>query len=190
MPSIEKNTKHSIEIIIDYINIDKKKNDRLVNSLEIATKIGKGQIIINDGSQDILYSQNYACKVCDISYEILEPTNFSFNSPHGACPKCDGLGTQTELDIDKIIPDSKKSLIEGAIAPVGDQVTGSKGIGKIIKSLSLQYNFSYTTSWGKLPEDVKHILINGVKNKHTKSYYSLENFEGIIPNLKYSAITK
>ena len=183
-PLIEKNSKHSIEIIIDYIDVIKSNNDRLVNSLEIATKIGNGQIIINNGNQDILYSQNYACKVCDISYEILEPTNFSFNSPHGACPKCDGLGNQTELDIDKIIPDSKKSLIEGAIAPVGDQVTGGKGIGKIIKSLSLQYNFSYTTSWRKLPEDVKDILINGLKNKHTKSYYSSDHFEGIIPNLK------
>ena len=123
----------------------------MVNSLEIASKMGNGQIIINDGKKDVLYSQNYACKVCDISYEQLEPTNFSFNSPNGACKKCDGLGTKTELDIEKIIPDDNRSLIDGAIAPIGDQITGGKGIAPIIKSLSLKYDFSYTTPWKKLP---------------------------------------
>tara|TARA_B100000287_G_scaffold116508_1_gene108505 strand:+ start:3572 stop:6391 length:2820 start_codon:yes stop_codon:yes gene_type:complete len=185
LPSIEKNTKHSIEIIIDYINIDKKNKDRLVNSLEIATKIGNGQIIINDSGEDILYSQNYACKVCDISYDILEPTNFSFNSPHGACTKCDGLGTQTELDIDKIVPNHNKSLIEGAIAPIGEQITG-KGVGRIIKSLSLHYDFSYTTPWKNLNQEVKEILINGTMSykRTTNKIYQLNSFEGIIPNLK------
>ncbi len=191
IPSIEKNSKHTIEVIIDYLNLDNTKSDpnfsgddRLVNSLEIATKIGNGQIIINDGNHDTLYSQNYACKVCDISYDRLEPTNFSFNSPHGACNKCDGLGTQTELDIDKIVPDANKSLIDGAIAPIGDQITGSKGIAPVIKALSLKYDFSYTTPWKKMPQEIIDILINGSNSKSKKSYYSIDNFEGIIPNLK------
>ena len=183
LPLIAKHTKHSIEIIIDYVDIIKSNRDRLINSLEIATKIGNGQIIINDGSQDVLYSENYACKVCDISYEILEPTNFSFNSPHGACRKCDGLGTQTELDIDKIIPDPNKSLIDGAMAPIGDQITG-KGVGRIIKSLSIQYDFSYTTPWKNLDQEVQEILINGTNSKGIFLSSNLETFEGIIPNLK------
>ena len=191
IPSLEKNSKHTIEVIIDFIKMSSKKEgtnnlnrERLVNSLEIASKMGNGQIIINDGKKDVLYSQNYACKFCDISYEQLEPTNFSFNSPNGACKKCDGLGTKTELDIEKIIPDDNRSLIDGAIAPIGDQITGGKGIAPIIKSLSLKYDFSYTTPWRKLPLEIKNILINGVQNKRKKSFYKLESFEGIIPNLK------
>ena len=181
-PNLDKNKKHSIDVLIDRVKISKNK-DRMLNSLELASKMGGGQIIVNHDNTDVLYSQNYACNFCDISYDFLEPSNFSFNSPYGACQKCDGLGTQNQLDIDKIIPDKNKSLIDGTILPLGSQPNG-KGIGTIIKKLSLIHDFSYTTPWKNLPEEVKDILINGISIKHKKSFYKLNRFEGIIPNLE------
>ena len=182
IPKINKNKKHSIDVIIDRIEVNNNINDRLLNSLEIASKMSNGQITINYNKQDFLYSENYTCNYCNLSYDLLEPSNFSFNSPFGACNSCDGLGVQTELDIDKIIPDKNKSLIDGALKPIGDQITG-KGVGKIIKKLFSLYDFSYTTPWKNLPEEVKNILING-KNSKKLSDYELNRFEGIIPNLR------
>ena len=187
-PKLNKNKKHVIEIIVDRLEINNNINERLSNSLEIVSKISNGQIIINDGQQDLLFSQNYACIHCNLSYDLLQPSHFSFNSPFGACSNCDGLGTKTELDIDKIIPDTKKSLIDGAILPIGAQPNG-KGIGTIIKRLSTTYNFSFTTPWQLLPEIVKNILLNGIKSidaesRKNLSFYSINNFEGLIPNLK------
>ena len=180
---IDKNKKHKIDVLIDRLKIDKNINERLLHSLEITSKISQGQIVINYDKKDFLYSQNYSCHYCDISYEALEPSNFSFNSPYGACKKCDGLGTKTQLDIDKIVPDRNKSLINGALAPIGNQIAG-KGIGKIIKNLSTEYDFSYTTAWKNLPDEAKNILINGKVNSQKKSYYNFNRFEGIIPNLR------
>tara|TARA_Y100001970_G_scaffold73119_1_gene92741 strand:+ start:6396 stop:9209 length:2814 start_codon:yes stop_codon:yes gene_type:complete len=183
--NIDKNKKHSIDILVDRLKIDEDLDDRLLNSLEIASKISKGQIIINYDKKDFLYSENYACHHCDISYEPLEPANFSFNSPYGACKKCDGLGTQTELDIDKIIPDQNKSLLEGALAPIGENIlTAGKGIGRVIKSLFLDQNISYTTPWKKIDKNIQDIIIYGTTKLGRKSFYSVEQFEGIIPNLK------
>ena len=183
-PKLDKNKKHSIEIIIDRLKIDKNINDRLLSSLELTSKISKGQIIIHYNKKDFLYSQNYSCLHCDISYEVLEPSNFSFNSPYGACDRCDGLGTQTELDIDKIIPDKNKSIIEGAIAPIGDSVITGKGVGRIIKKLFSEHSISYMTPWKELDPAVQDILIFGKTKLSKKSFYNLENFEGIIPNLR------
>ena len=182
--SIDKNKKHSIDVLVDRLTINKEIDDRLLHSLEIVSKISKGQIIINYNKQDFLYSQNYSCHYCDISYEPLEPSNFSFNSPYGACKKCDGLGTQTELDPDKIIPDKNKSIIDGALAPIGDNVLTGKGIGRMIKSLFLEYNISYTTPWKKLDKEVQKILIYGTPKVREQPFYNLERFEGLIPNLK------
>ena len=109
------------------------------NKLTAIFNYKDNKIIINDGKQDLLFSQNYACTHCNLSYEVLQPAHFSFNSPFGACANCDGLGTKTELDIDKMIPDGKESLIEGAIRPIGPQPSG-RGIGTIIKRLSTIYN--------------------------------------------------
>ena len=181
---LDKNKKHSIEVLIDRVTVKKGMQDRLLNSLEIASRISNGQIILNYNKEDYLYSQNFACLYCDLSYEVLEPSNFSFNSPFGACKKCDGLGTKTELDIDKIIPDKSKSIIDGALAPVGANVLTGKGIGRIIKQLFLENNISYTTPWYALDEDIQNILINGSARTKLKSKLSALRFEGIIPNLK------
>ncbi|MAV64653.1 MAG: excinuclease ABC subunit A [Candidatus Marinimicrobia bacterium] len=183
-PKLHKNKKHSIEVIVDRIKLDNNINERLSNSLEIISKMSNGEIIVNNGKSDTLFSENYSCSSCNISYEPLEPTNFSFNSPYGACNSCDGLGTKTELDIDKIIPDKRKSLIDGAIAPIrGNALTG-KGISQVIKKLFSDYNISYTTPWESINQEIKDILINGVNIVRRKNYYNVYNFEGIIPNLR------
>ena len=183
-PKLNKNKKHFIDIVVDRLEIKNNMNERLSNSLEIVSKISNGQIIINDGQKDLLFSQNYACIHCNLSYDLLQPSNFSFNSPFGACSHCDGIGTKTELDIDKIIPDTKKSLIDGAVMPIGPQPNG-KGIGTIIKRLSTTYNFSFTTPWAGLPQTVKNILLNGIKSvdaekRENLSFYSInlqQNFD-------------
>ena len=131
-------------MLVDRLTIKDEIDDRLLNSLEIASKISQGQIIINYNKTDHFFSQNFACLHCDLSYESLEPSSFSFNSPYGACKKCDGLGTKTELDIDKIVPNKSKSIIDGALAPIGSNVLTGKGIGRTIKQLFLENNISYT----------------------------------------------
>ena len=181
---IDKNKKHSIDVLIDRLIINNDINDRLLNSLEIVSKISNGQIIVNYNKKDFLYSENYSCHYCDISYEPLEPSNFSFNSPYGACNKCDGLGTQTELDIEKIIPDPKKSIIDGALAPIGENALTGKGIGSFIKSLFIEHNISYTTPWRDLNKEIQDILIYGSGKAGKKTFYSFTHFEGVIPNLK------
>ena len=179
---LDKNKKHTIEVLVDRLTIKDEIEDRLLNSLEIASKISQGQIIINYNKTDYFFSQNFACLHCDLSYEPLEPSSFSFNSPYGACKKCDGLGTKTELDIDKIVPNKSKSIIDGALAPIGSNVLTGKGIGRTIKQLFLENNISYTTPWKSLDSNIQNILING--SLKSKSSYTALRFEGIIPNLK------
>ena len=179
---LDKNKKHTIEVLVDRLTIKDEIDDRLLNSLEIASKISQGQIIINYNKTDHFFSQNFACLHCDLSYEPLEPSSFSFNSPYGACKKCDGLGTKTELDIDKIVPNKSKSIIDGALAPIGSNVLTGRGIGRTIKQLFLENNISYTTPWKALDSNIQNILING--SLKSKSSYTKLRFEGIIPNLK------
>ena len=118
----------------------------MINSVSLALKLAKGLVIIDIiGDQEYLYNQNLSCMTCNISYENLEPRNFSFNSPIGACPKCEGLGAIMKIDIDKIIPDKRKSLIQGCLVPFGEQ-PGKYKLGDILRILSRELNFSYSIS--------------------------------------------
>ena len=111
---LQKTKKHTIEVLIDRLIVKSTIKDRLTESIELALKIGKGLVIINQiGSKEHLYSENFSCPKCRISFEELEPRVFSFNSPFGACSKCDGLGTEMLIDPDLIVPDKQKSLIHG-----------------------------------------------------------------------------
>ncbi|EAC3183540.1 excinuclease ABC subunit UvrA, partial [Listeria monocytogenes] len=115
---IEKNKKHSIEIIIDRIVIKEGINTRLYDSIEAALRLADGYAVVDImGDKELLFSEHYACPYCGFSVGELEPRMFSFNSPFGACPTCDGLGTKLEVDVDTVIPDRSMSLNEGAIIP-------------------------------------------------------------------------
>ena len=116
--SLEKNKKHSIEIVVDRIIVSDKSRSRLFDSLEAALRLAEGYAIVDViGQEEILFSEHYACPHCGFTIGELEPRLFSFNAPFGACPECDGLGMKLEVDIDLVIPDKAKTLNEGALAP-------------------------------------------------------------------------
>ena len=119
---------------------------------------------------ETMYNQNLSCASCNISYEELEPRFFSFNSPQGACIKCLGLGSQMTIDPDLMVPDKKQSLLTGCLVPIGEQPQ-SNWVGQIIKSLLEKYNYSYSTPWYQLPNNIKRIILYGT-NKQTIIFFS------------------
>ena len=188
---LEKNKKHSIEVVIDRLVLENEYKERLTESIELSLKIGSGLTIVHQlPNQDHLFSEHFACPHCEVSMEELAPRMFSFNSPYGACPHCDGIGSHMEIDPEMIVPDKTKSLIQGAIIPLGEQPRGN-WYGSILKSLSSHYNFSFTTPWYKLNNNIRQILLNGTGDKKLKMDYSSERWsgtytggwEGTIPNL-------
>ena len=122
---LDKQKKHNLEIIIDRLIVSDKIHSRLTDSIETALGLASGIVLVDVvGGKELLFSENYACLKCSISYEELAPRMFSFNSPYGACPTCNGLGTKMEIDSDLIIPDKTVPLDKGAIAPWGETKEG------------------------------------------------------------------
>ena len=147
---LEKNKKHSIEVVVDRLVLEGDYKDRLTESVELALKIGSGLIIVQElPKNDHLFSEHFSCPHCEVSMEELSPRMFSFNSPYGACTNCDGLGAHREVDPELVVPDKTKSIIQGGIAPLGEQPRGN-WYGSILKSLSKHYQFNFTTPWLKL----------------------------------------
>ena len=165
---------YTIEIVID--RIIKKDNiyDRLIQSLELAYKVGNSSLIVNQDGEDFFYSENLYCFKDDIEYRELQPSSFSFNSPLGACSTCDGLGTSFEIDPDLVIPDKNKSLQQGCIDPLGIQPNG-KYYGNLLIQLSDKLKFSFTTPWKNLTLEQQQILLFG-----SRKY----RWEGVIKRLK------
>jgi len=188
---LNKNKKHTIEVVVDRLIIKEDIHERLTESIELALKIGSGLILVNElPNKEHLFSEHFACPDCEVSMEEMVPRMFSFNSPYGACPKCDGLGSHMEVDPNLIVPDKSKSLIQGAIASLGEQPRGN-WYGNILKSLSRHYEFNFTTQWIKINSNVRHMLLYGTGDKKFKMDYSSERWsgtysggwEGAIPNL-------
>ncbi|MBU4205195.1 excinuclease ABC subunit UvrA [Patescibacteria group bacterium] len=188
---LDKNKKHNIEVVVDRLIIQSTVKERLTESVELALKIGSGLIIVwvNNEAEHI-YSENLACPDCGISYEELSPRMFSFNSPYGACPTCDGLGTRIEIDPDLVVPNDSKSLSEGAIVPLGEQPRGN-WYSAILKGLARRYDFDFVTPFKKLSEEARQALLYGTSGSVVSINYRSERlsgkynapFEGVIPNL-------
>ena len=188
---LNKNKKHTIEVVIDRLILKKQIHDRLTESIELALKISGGLLMVNElPNKEHLFSENFACPSCEISMEELAPRMFSFNSPYGACPKCDGIGSHIEVDPELVVPDKSKSLIQGTVVPLGEQPRGN-WYGGILKSLSQHLNFNFTTPWFRLDPDIRHVLLYGTGSKKFKMHYSSKRWsgtytggwEGTIPNL-------
>ena len=188
---LEKNKKHTIEVVVDRLIIEGDYQERLTESIELALKIGSGLIIIHElPKKDHLFSEHFACPHCEVSLEELSPRMFSFNSPYGACPNCDGLGSHMEIDPELVVPDKTKSIIQGAVAPLGEQPRGN-WYGSILKSLSRHYDFRFSTPWMKLDQKVREMLLYGTGSEKMKMTYSSQRWtgtytggwEGAIPNL-------
>ena len=172
--------------------IDPSFRQRVADSLETTLKLGSGVVLVSvvDG-EEILFSEKLACVYCGISLPEIAPRTFSFNSPHGACPTCTGLGTLQVIDPELVVTHPELSLAEGAIAPWSKVVNGSQWYASILEALAQKYNFSLSTPWRTLSEDQRQKVLYGSSEPLTIRYtpqhgrtrsYTI-NFEGVIPNL-------
>ncbi len=172
--------------------IDPSFRQRVADSLETTLKLGSGVVLVSvvDG-EEILFSEKLACVYCGISLPEIAPRTFSFNSPHGACPTCTGLGTLQVIDPELVVTHPELSLAEGAIAPWSKVVNGSQWYASILEALAQKYNFSLGTPWRTLSEDQRQKVLYGSSEPLTIRYtpqhgrtrsYTI-NFEGVIPNL-------
>jgi excinuclease ABC subunit A len=159
---------HNIEILVDRIKINMESRSRLIESIEVALNYGNGNIIINDGKEDLIFSRNLACLDCGISYQELAPNSFSFNSPYGYCPDCNGLGEKKELDINLIIPDWDRSINEEGLAPLGKP--RQMWFFNQVRSIANMYGFTFETKLKDLSEEQKQILFYGTKEKIPFTY--------------------
>ena len=191
---LEKNKKHSIEVIVDRLVIKEEIEGRLADSIETSTKLSDGTVLIDVvGESEMLFSLNYACPEHGTSIEELSPRMFSFNNPYGACKTCSGLGTFKEVDPELIIPNKKISINQGAIHASGWNVAEGGAIAKMyMEALAQEYGFSLDMPVEMLPKKVIDIILYGtkgkkIKMKRTTDYGTGEyknEFEGVIPNLK------
>ncbi|MBR3738001.1 MAG: excinuclease ABC subunit UvrA, partial [Eubacterium sp.] len=191
---LNKNSKHNIEIIVDRIVIKEDIKSRLTDSIETATKLSKGTLLVDIiGEGEALYSLNYACPEHGVSIEEMSPRMFSFNNPFGACSKCDGLGVFKEIDEDLIIPDKRLSINQGAIKASGWNVAEGGSIAKMyLEALSNEYGFSLDMPIEMLSPEALDVVLFGTRGKKIKmnrvtSYGSgtyMNDFEGVINNLK------
>ena len=193
---LDKNRKHSIEIVVDRLVIREDVARRLTDSVETASSLSGGIVIINvlgDEERDITFSQNYACEDCGVSIEELSPRMFSFNNPYGACPACTGLGSQMKIDPERILPNRSLSILEGAITASGWNHIKSDGISRMyFDALAKKYRFKLTDPVEKLSDEVLDVILYGTKGeKLTLSYDQprgkgtlYQPFEGIVNNLE------
>ncbi|WP_418754960.1 excinuclease ABC subunit UvrA [Eubacterium ventriosum] len=192
---LEKNIKHSIEIIIDRLSIREGIEKRLTDSVENALKLGNGLMIVDViGGEEMTFSQNFACPDCGISIDEVQPRSFSFNNPFGACPDCYGLGYKMEFDEDLIIPDKSLSINQGAIVVLGWQSAndGKSFSNAILNALALKYNFSLDTPFEDYPKEIHDILIYGTDGEKVAVRYKGQRgvgvydiaFEGLIKNVE------
>ena len=188
---LDKNKKHTIEILVDRLIVEDAMHERITESVELALKLGEGLIVVHElKGEDHIFSENFACAKCEVSLEELTPRMFSFNSPFGACKKCEGIGTHMEVNPDLVVPDKNKSLVQGAIVSLGEQPRGN-WYGSILKSLSKHLNFSFSTPWIKLDKDTRYELLYGSGKTEYQMQYSSDRWsgtysggwEGAIPNL-------
>ena len=197
IPSLEKNIKHDIDVVVDRIVIDKKLGNRLADSFETALQLADGLAAIEIASGEnkekrILYSANYSCPESGFTIEEIEPRLFSFNNPVGACQNCDGLGTEFFIDNDLVIPNQDLSIRDGAIAPWSRTSSPSPFYLQTLMAISEHYSFSIDCKWIDLPLKYQNIILDGSGDEKiifnyddgSRTFKTNKPFEGIINNLK------
>ncbi len=190
---LDKNKAHTIEIVVDRLKISSEIGSRLFESIETALRFGEGLVIVSnmENGDERTYSEHFACPGCGISLSELTPRMFSFNNPFGACPACDGLGTQMTIDPDLVIPDRHKSIADGALAVFGDPL--GKHYFSRIKAVGKEFGFSLFTPWEDIPIEARNIILFGSGDKRFQFNYESsdgrfkgeieDSYEGVIPNL-------
>ncbi len=192
---LDKNKKHTIEIVIDRLIVKDGIQKRLSESIETVMNLTNGILVVDiNEERELTFSQNFSCPDCGISLEEIEPRLFSFNNPFGACPDCTGLGVQLKFDPDLIIPDQNLTMLEGALNVAGwNSVSASDSMtNSLFKGLSEKYNFDLDVPFRDLPENVKNIILYGSGGEKipveytsggTKKIYDFD-YEGVIPSLQ------
>ncbi len=189
-PVLDKQKKHTIDIVIDRLVVKEGIEQRLADSLETATRVTKGlvKILYQEGNREELLSQSYACPDCGVSIGEITPRLFSFNSPYGACPRCSGLGVLLEVDEKKIIPDTLKSIEDGAISIWKEGAENWRL--RQIHTLARHYKFKLDVPWKSLPEKARNVILQGSEEKikfqfsGAESTYSYSGtYEGLVPML-------
>ncbi|HZL58718.1 MAG TPA: excinuclease ABC subunit UvrA, partial [Stellaceae bacterium] len=191
-PALDKKLKHDIEVVVDRIVVRQELGNRGADSLETALGLADGIAIAEqaDGGKRTMFSAKFACPVSGFTISEIEPRLFSFNSPHGACPECDGLGTKMFFDPELAVPDERKSLRDGAIAPWAG--SSKQYYAQTLDSLARHFRISTNTPWRDLDDKVKQIILFGSGDKPItmkyedgrKSYATTRPFEGVIPNME------
>ncbi len=193
IPALDKKLKHDIEVVVDRLVIREDMGNRLADSVETALKLADGLVIAEDASsgEQELYSEKFACPISGFTIAEIEPRLFSFNSPHGACPSCDGIGEKLYIDERLVVPDETKSLRDGAIKP------WSKSFApfymQALEAVSEYYDFSMDTPWSELSDKSKDKVLYGsgkdiipitYNSKNDSQWKSNKPFEGVIPSLE------
>ncbi|MDZ4366867.1 MAG: excinuclease ABC subunit UvrA [Afipia sp.] len=197
VPDLNKKIKHDIDVVVDRIVVRPDLGNRLADSFEIALGLADGIAVVEmadtkkgETAERIIFSSRFACPVSGFTIDEIEPRLFSFNNPFGACPACDGLGTQFYMDPDLVVPDHGLSLKKGAIAPWSRST--SPYYTQTLMALAKQYKFSMTVPWSQLPEEAQNVVLYGsgeevvtfAYDDGMRSYKTKKPFEGVIPNLE------
>ncbi len=187
---LDKNRKHTIEVVVDRLVVRAGAVSRLADSLELALNLAGGTVLIDvvDGGEELVFSQNLACPECGLSIEEISPRLFSFNNPYGACPECGGLGTKMEIDPDRLIPDRTKSIAEGAVVPWGSTTSW---YFQALANLGEAYGFRVNTPVNELSDQQLKVILYGTGDrkisycfeKEGRSHVFQAPFEGIVNNL-------
>ena len=192
---LEKNKKHNIEIVVDRLMVKEGMQMRLTESIETASALSGGLLIVdvNQGEDELLFSQSFSCPDCGVDLMEIEPRMFSFNNPSGACPTCTGLGMQMKFDEQLIVPNEELSIMQGAITAPGYNSVNAKGsMSKVLfDALAAKYGFSLETPFKDLPRKIKDIIFYGTKEKLRITYSNMRGtgtydyaFEGVINTLR------
>ena len=192
---LEKNKKHNIEIVVDRLMVKEGMQMRLTESIETASALSGGLLIVdvNQGEDELLFSQSFSCPDCGVDLMEIEPRMFSFNNPSGACPTCTGLGMQMKFDEQLIVPNEELSIMQGAITAPGYNPVNAKGsMSKVLfDALAAKYGFSLETPFKDLPRKIKDIIFYGMKEKLRITYSNVRGtgtydyaFEGVINTLR------
>ncbi|MGK2739722.1 excinuclease ABC subunit UvrA [Tepidicaulis sp. LMO-SS28] len=198
VPALDKKFKHDIDVVVDRLVVREDLGNRLADSLEIALQLADGIAVaefadLKEGEKEperLIFSERFACPVSGFTIEEIEPRLFSFNNPFGACPACDGLGTEYIIDPELVVPDHGLTLRQGAVAPWSR--TTSPYYTQTLDSLARKYKFSMTKPWFELPEEAQNVILYGSGNEEVtfnyddglRSYQTRKPFEGVIPNLE------
>ncbi|MCE9507110.1 MAG: excinuclease ABC subunit UvrA [Alphaproteobacteria bacterium] len=191
LPELDKQVKHDISVVIDRLVVKQDIGNRLADSVETALKLSDGLVIAEnaDSKEEHIFSSKFACPVSGFTIAEIEPRLFSFNSPHGACPVCDGLGQKMHFDPDLVVPDGTLSLADGAVAPWAN--SSSSYYEQTLASLCRHFKANMGTPWDGLPKKLQDCILHGSGaekitfryNDGTKDYQATNVFEGVIPNM-------